>query len=728
MTEITASSVQARRTQQAAAIASQPASAAPAVARAAVAATPTFDGVQRFIQLVPGGNGIIYAIQADGSILWYCHTGWQNGSATWASGGPGLQIGTGWQQFRTVLANSDGQLYAVMADGTIRWYKYQVTNMATGAGSWVGGGSGPVIGSGFGAYSRFFGGWGGVIYAVDDNGVMWWFQYKAGDGTSGAGAWANNGVAANIGSGWKEIKRLWADPNGVIYGVRHAGELRWWRYLGTHGEVSWANGGTEVPIGEGWGEDSQKCSFSNGSGVIYAVALDGDVVNGTDSSLYWYQLTDSLSVPPPSPGQTGGTWANSGIAKLVGTGFTVEPSAALQGYASTLSTPPGGSVGISVSTTFPTYTATVVRLAPGNSANPAVMSGPTQYQGRLQTVPTGFRLNGCNWGTDFTISVPQNWPSGVYDARLQSPSGLRYHVVFVVNPATASAPLAVLLPTNTYNAYNYWAGHNQYAYQATSQSEGGLQRIYTFMRPSTSTVVDPPAVISHTLYSDLFLLNWMTASGFTFDCYHDGDLNTSGDWLASYKALVLTSHPEYWTDVMLQNLNTYLSNGGILICTGGNGFYERVTFSSDGNALIFRVPSTGARDTFISQTPPRPEAQVIGANFDPSQPPFMTFAAYQVDQASHPFLAGTGLANGGQFGASAYNGGASGWEVDTPIAAPFQQLAHGLNTGGGAALAYATHAGGGWVFSTNSISYNGALPVDAACATILKNVLQTAIG
>jgi len=356
-----------------------------------------------------------------------------------------------------------------------------------------------------------------------------------------------------------------------------------------------------------------------------------------------------------------------------------------------------------------------------------VMTGPTQYPGRLQTLPTGYRLNGCNWATDFTISVPNDWQSGLYDAVLESPFGHRYHVIFVVNPAAASAPLAVLLPTNTYNAYNYWAGHNQYAFQGLTQSQGGKQRIYTFLRPSTSTVVDPPAMISHTLYPDLFLLNWLTANGFTFDLYHDGDLNLDGSWLSEYKALVLATHPEYWTDSMVANVGTYMSNGGILVCTGGNAFYERVSFSGDGNSLIFRVPATGARDTFGSQTPPRPEAEIIGANFDGAEPPFMTFAAYQVDQASHPFFAGTGLSNGSTFGAAAYNGAASGWEVNTPLHPFFAQLAHGLNQGGGAAMAYATPPGGGWVFSVNSISFNGALPHDAALSTILNNVLTHAI-
>src|SRR5215471_1425092 len=235
MCAMDANLVLTQRTQQANAIASQPAQAAVAIAPAAVAAAAVYDSVQRFVQLVPGGNGVIYCIQADGGLVWYRNTGWQTGSSGWANGGTGVQLGSGWQQFRTVLASADGQLFGFMADGTVRWYKYVITNPATGVGYWAGGGNGPVIGNGFDKYPRLFGGWEGVIYGVDDNGDMWWFQYTAGNGSGGTGAWANNGVPAKIGSGWKETKRLWADPGGVIFGVRHAGELRWWRYLGSGG-------------------------------------------------------------------------------------------------------------------------------------------------------------------------------------------------------------------------------------------------------------------------------------------------------------------------------------------------------------------------------------------------------------------------------------------------------------------------------------------------------------
>ncbi len=719
-----------RRTLQAAAVAGKALPPGVVIASAAAVASPTTDPLQRFVRLVPGGNGIIYGIQTDGTLMWYRHSSWQTGGSGWANGGAGRQIDTDWQQFRAVLTSADGQLFGFLPDGTVRWYKYNVTDLTTGAGTWAGNGTGPVIGSGFDRFPRVLGGWQGVIYGVDDNGDMWWYHYVAGDGTRGAGAWANGGAGSMIGSGWKEIKRLWADPGGVIFGVRHAGELRWWHYLATNGSISWANGGNEIPIGEGWGEDSQKTAFSNGSGVIYSVGLDPDVVQGSDDKLYWYHLTNSTSITPPAPGHTAGTWANNGNGVQVGSGFTVEQSAALQGYASTLSVQPGGTVDIAVSTTFPSYTATVVQLAPA-AGDPVVLSGPDTHPGRLQRLSTGYRLNGCGWASDFTIAIPANWDSGIYAARLEAPSGLRYYVVFVVNPAAPSAPIAFLLPTNTYNAYNYWAGHNQYAYQGATQTQGGKQRIYTFLRPSTSTEVDPPATISHTLYSDLFLLRWMSANGIAFDCYHDGDLHGSGGWLTNYKALVLASHPEYWSDPMRQNLVTYLSNGGRLICTGGNGIYERVSFGTDGNALIFRRPATGARDTFGSESPARPESQIIGANFDGAQPPFMTFAAYQVDKANHPLFAGTGMSNGSTFGGVAYNGGGSGWEVNTPVdpaeVGTYVQIAHGLNESAGAVMVYAEHSGGGWVFSANSISCNGSLPYDNAMSTIFKNLFKQAV-
>jgi N,N-dimethylformamidase len=678
-------------------------------------AAGTYDPLQRFIQLLPGGSGIIYAIQADGTLLWFRHTSYLSGAATWANGGAARVIGSGWNMFRTVLAGETGELLGFMPDGSIRWYQYVVTNLTTGAGYWANGGAGPVIGSGFNNFPRVFGGWDGVIYAVDDSGQLWWYQYTAGNGSPG---WARGGAGALIGSGFKQFPWLWADPNGVIYAQRQGDNLYWYRYTGTNGSVAWANSGSGIPIAGGWGVDDMKVAFANGSGSIYTVALDTDQVNGTDWNLQWRRLTNSLTVTRSS----GPAWANGGAAVTIGSGFSFERTANLQGYASSLSVVPGGTQNVAVSTTFASFTWTIVQLAPSNGT-PATVLGPTTATGQLQTLPAGYRQNGCGWAPTLSVPVPSTWQSGVYAAKLESPQGLPYYVVFVVNPATPTAPIAFVLPTNTYHAYNYWAGHSRYS------TQNGSDVTLTFLRPSYSNDVDPPATISHTLHNDLFLLNWMSANSVSFDCYCDGDLNGTASWLSNYKALVVAGHSEYWSDTMRANLVNYLDNGGRLICTGGNALYERATFSTDGNALTW-APVTN-RDLFSNADNGEPESQIVGAVLNNA--PYMTFSAYVVDDATHPLLSGTGLANGGQFGATAYDGAASGFEMNGPIDTTNVQgtptlLANGASqANGGAAMVYIDRGNGSWVFSSNSIAFNGALPYDQNMSTILKNVFAAAI-
>ena len=91
----------------------------------------TFDPAQRFLGFVPGGNGVLYGIQADGDFLWYRHTTWPTGTASWANGGTGRTIGTYWHQFQTVLADSDGTLFAFTPGGTLLWYTYIVSDLNT---------------------------------------------------------------------------------------------------------------------------------------------------------------------------------------------------------------------------------------------------------------------------------------------------------------------------------------------------------------------------------------------------------------------------------------------------------------------------------------------------------------------------------------------------------------------------------------------------------------------
>lgn len=668
-----------------------------------------FDPNQRFIALIPGGNGVIFAIQADGALFWYQNTGWTSGTAAWAAGS-GSRIGTDWHEFTTVLASGDGQLYGLKPDGTLLWYRVTV-NPSTGGASWAAD-SGAQIGSGFDRFRRIIGGWGGVFYCLDEFGTMFLYYYAAGNGSP---VWAN-GYGTQIGIGFDPLDRLWADPHGVIFGVQQSTTLTWWRFRAsnlTTGSGTWANGGIGIDIGDGWGEASQQVTVSNTSGVLYAVAIDESVNPGTDDILTWYRLNNSESIDT-----AGVSWANGGNPAQVGQGWTFEPGAALQGYPNSLTITQGGTVRIQVSTTWPTYTAQAVRRAPSTTGTSVPVTPVITYNGSLQQLQGNYRSLGCGWSTSFSYPTAA-WTSGVYAARLVSPRSTEHDVVFIVRPLIPASPIAVVLATNTYNAYNAWAGHDQYTY-----GQDGVQRTVTLLRPSRQTPLGPTGQINHTLYSDLLLLDWMTSAGIAYDVYTDMDIDVDGtSWMPKYKAVVLASHPEYWTATARNNLITYLGAGGNVIATGGNCIYEEVSYTPDRTAMVFRTPS-GDRNLFGNLG--LYESEILGNDYNPAS--YLDFYPYQV-VTSHPFLDGTGLAVGDTFGDSGYNIAASGWEVDWAASgiSGLIVIAQGRNPNGGASMCYVPQPSGGWVFTTGSISFNGSIATDPAIQQILTNVFAAAV-
>src|SRR6266516_3317548 len=84
-------------------------------------------GWDQFKDVMPAGKGSIYALTADGTLKWYRNdTSWNTvggepRSPKWQ--GP-INVGSGWQSFVRVVPAADGILYAITSDGTLKWYKH----------------------------------------------------------------------------------------------------------------------------------------------------------------------------------------------------------------------------------------------------------------------------------------------------------------------------------------------------------------------------------------------------------------------------------------------------------------------------------------------------------------------------------------------------------------------------------------------------------------------------
>lgn len=174
-----------------------------------------------------GGDGIIYAVTQDGRLLWYRDDDRQgnngpNAERGWAAGS-GNQIHFGWFRFTHVFGVG-GNIYAIKADGRLLWYQdsnRQGGNDPGGLTGWAAG-SGNQINQGWNDFTHVFGGGtesptiseegGIIIYAVAqlvpiegrvDSGLFWYRDADIGgrNAPNGSTGWSS-GSGNQIGKGW----------------------------------------------------------------------------------------------------------------------------------------------------------------------------------------------------------------------------------------------------------------------------------------------------------------------------------------------------------------------------------------------------------------------------------------------------------------------------------------------------------------------------------------------
>ena len=232
------------------------------------------------------------------------------------------------------------------------------------------------------------------------------------------------------------------------------------------------------------------------------------------------------------------------------------------------------------------------------------------------------------WETDFTYTIPDDLPSGVYAVRV----GQGEHgdaIPFFVCPPKGErrADLCVLISTFTYVVYGnharpdfepFWrdefarwgayphnpAEHRDYGlstYNYHSDGSGichGSHRRPLFnLRPGYVTFGYGPGSRHRHFQADSHLWAWLHNKGYAYDIVTDQELHDDGlDAIRGYKVLTTGSHPEYHTAETLDALQEYRDTGGKLMYLGGNGFYWRVALhESEPAAIEIRRAESGIR-------------------------------------------------------------------------------------------------------------------------------------
>jgi N,N-dimethylformamidase len=357
---------------------------------------------------------------------------------------------------------------------------------------------------------------------------------------------------------------------------------------------------------------------------------------------------------------------------------------------------------------------------------------------------------------------------GVRSAERGARSDTEFGFPWIVAPAQPAAKTAVLLANITWNAYNNFGGRSNYIHPdrlppvPTVNARLELKR-YTdprhinydtedyaplsFERPEpinhiplAERVTDPieGRAPCHIAPAEWRLLGWLEREGFAYDVYGETQLNFDQLPLDRYKVLILTAHPEYWSSKMYFALKRWVfERGGRLMYLGGNGLNCDVEFVDESTMIVRNTDTTHHVERKVASrfaARHESEARLLGVVYDDRG--IMTSAPYEVVDADHWALAGTGLKKGDRFGQHSLHmrvpGGASGHETDKMSAdspANTRLLARGLNPdGGGAHMVVHEPSGGGAVFSAGSICWISSLLVDDGVSRITANVLTRFLG
>jgi N,N-dimethylformamidase len=218
----------------------------------------------------------------------------------------------------------------------------------------------------------------------------------------------------------------------------------------------------------------------------------------------------------------------------------------------------------------------------------------------------------CRWQPTFRWTVPADLKSGVYAARLRG-GGVEDHITFFVRPTTATAKVAMLMPTASYLAYanerfvlgdpgvveaitghglilhddDYFLGaHPEFGASTYDHHADGAGVCYTsYRRPIMG--LRPRHRMAATgvpwqFAADMSIVWWLEQCGHDFDVITDEDLDREGAaLLAPYKVVINGTHSEYYSERMMDATDQYLARGGRVMYLGANGYYWVVGFRPD---------------------------------------------------------------------------------------------------------------------------------------------------
>jgi hypothetical protein len=298
------------------------------------------------------------------------------------------------------------------------------------------------------------------------------------------------------------------------------------------------------------------------------------------------------------------------------------------------------------------------------------------------------------------------WRTGLYYAELDAGDGRLGYAPFVVRPAMpgTESRVAVVLPTTTWQAYNFYDGDGD-GWGDTWYAGGRADRPVVLGRPFLNRGV-PPYFVRY----DIAFQTWLAREKKTVEFLAESDLTSldSGfDLARSYDLVVFPGHTEYVTRHEFDVVEQYRDAGGNLIFLSANNFFWHI--QQDRGTLV---------RTALWRDLGRPEAGLIGVQYRANDEGEQQGVFVARNVAAAPWLwEGTDVVDGSTIGDTI---GGYGIEIDgtSPASPPgtivLAEIPDLLGPGLTAQMAYYETPAGAKVFAAGALDFCGSVMTQPA--------------
>ncbi len=333
----------------------------------------------------------------------------------------------------------------------------------------------------------------------------------------------------------------------------------------------------------------------------------------------------------------------------------------IEGYCSRASVKAGEALDIMVSANPPgRFTIDIFRMGYYDGAGARLMQQLGPFDGITQPDPPvgEERLRECQWKPCTTITIPEDWVSGVYLGRLSLvDSQWQSYIIFIVRD-DRKADIVFQCSDNTWQAYNRWP--DNYSLYDNEESQwalkSGIRVSYDRPYGKYCQILDAPQSqgSGEFLLWEFPFVYWLEREGYDVTYISNTDTHADIKNISRAKAMISIGHDEYWSLEQFNHVKQAIAEGLNVGFFSGNTccFVTPFAPSSAGvpNRNFTRAGCYGGASQAEKEYGMGPfplegpdEREIIGAR---TIIPFNGAGDWIVSDDSHWMFDGTGMKNG----------------------------------------------------------------------------------